>query len=136
LIFVGWIILLSPGRQQPEPTLDYMGYIAQLTRENQILQEKLSAANSKHNTAPPVPPPQPGPLLYHENGREAFNRSLGYTPMNSEQPAFPSWPYSAQFSHGTLEAIRREERLSAAYYQSQQQLQHFHILYGYPHGGK
>ena len=92
MIFVGWIILLSPGRQQPEPTLDYMGYIAQLTRENQILQEKLSAANSKHNTAPPVPPPQPGPLLYHENGREAFNRSLGYSPMNSEQPASSPGP--------------------------------------------
>jgi predicted FMN-binding regulatory protein PaiB len=63
--------------------------------------------------------------------------------MNAEQSAFPSWPYSAQISHGSLEAIRREERLSAALYQREQQLQqreqqlqHYHILYGYPHSNK
>ena len=119
--------------------------IARLIRENKLLQEKLSAISSKENIAPPVPPAQPGPRYPEQHGPNfrqggscgfaAFSPSLGY-PMNAEQSVFPSWPQSAQISHGSIEAIRREERLSAALYQSQQQLQQFHILYGYPHGGK
>jgi len=148
--------------QQTQPTKSSTNdseMIARLIRENKLLQEKLCAISSKENIAPPVPPAQPGPRSYPEEhiradwyprypeqhgpnfrqggscGFAAFGPSLGY-PMNAEQSVFPSWPQSAQISHGSIEAIRPEERMSAALYQSQQQLQQFHILYGYPHGCK
>ena len=100
--------------QQTQPTKSSNNdseMIARLIRENKLLQEKLSAISSKENIAPPVPPAQPGPRYPEQHGPNfrqggscgyaAFGPSLGY-PMNAEQSVFPSWPQSAQISHGSI----------------------------------
>ena len=72
-------------------------------------------------------------------GYESFGRALGY-PVNAERSVSPYGPYSDHFSHSSLEARLREERLSAALYQSElesqqreRELRAFYIRYGYPH---
>ena len=69
----------------------------------------------------------------------ASGRVLGY-PVTAERPVSPYRPYSDHFSHSSLEARLREERLSAALYQSElesqqreRELRAFYIRYGYPH---
>jgi hypothetical protein len=141
--------VVRKNKQAKKTSSDLSEMIATLIRENKLMQEKLDAINSKENTSPNDNRDIPSKRSVPEKNNVPDDRSAsddrhvpdGRTALDNR--SVHDFRHAVQNSNMSVDAIRREERLAAALYKREQQLQqkdlqleHYHILYGYPFSGK
>ena len=149
--------VVRKNKQAEKTSSDLSEMIATLIRENKLMQEKLDAINSKENTSPNDNRDIPSKRSVPEKNNVPDDRSAsddrhvpdGRTALDNR--SVHDFRHAVQNSNMSVDAIRREERdairreerLAAVLYQREQQLQqkdlqlqHYHILYGYPFSGK